>query len=512
MMRVVVFLALVGVFALGAAWLADRPGDVAVTWQGWRLETSVMVAAAALLLVTAALMAGWSLLRAVVRSPDRIAASRRNRRAARGRQAISKGLIAIGAGDAGAARRFAAEAERYAPGEPLVLLLGAQTAQLSGDRTAAERTFRAMAGRADTKLLGLRGLYVEAQRRGDAAAARLYAEEAAKTAPAGWAAQAVLEFRSAAGDWSGALAALDGQLQSGQLDRVGYRRLRAVLLTARVLAAENSDRDQARALALEAVKLAPHLVPAAALAGRLLAEAGELRKASRVVETAWRANPHPDLAEAYAHLRYGDATRERLARVELLAQMAPGHAESALAVARAALDAQEFVLARRTLEPLLAVPTQRVALLMAELEEREHGDEGRAREWTARALRAARDPAWTADGFVSDRWLPASPVTGRLDALEWKVPLAELAAPGPVIEQTRTSPPLVAAGESVEKLVPPAVPAEPSRPAAPGRRIAEPVIPLVHAPDDPGPAPLSDAEPAPDLQAEGWRGWRQIFR
>ena len=46
---------------------------------------------------------------------------------------------------------------------------------------------------------------------------------------------------------------------------------------------------------------------------------------------------------------------------------------------------------------------------MAELERAEHNDEGRAREWIARAVHAAPDPTWTADGHVSDRWLPASP-------------------------------------------------------------------------------------------------------
>src|SRR5262249_62352649 len=61
--------------------------------------------------------------------------------------------------------------------------------------------------------------------------------------------------------------------------------------------------------------------------------------------------------------------------------------------------------------------------LMSELEMAQ-GDEGRGREWMARALNARRDPAWTADAFVSDHWLPISPVSGRLDAFEWKDPLA----------------------------------------------------------------------------------------
>src|SRR5262249_21650969 len=88
---------------------------------------------------------------------------------------------------------------------------------------------------------------------------------------------------------------------------------------------------------------------------------------------------------------------------------------------------QEFAVAREALKPLLKEPTQRVAALMSEIERRESGDEGRAREWMARALRAPRDPKWTADGIVSDRWMPVSPASGRLDALPGKVPLAELA-------------------------------------------------------------------------------------
>jgi HemY protein len=510
MIRVIVFLALVALIALGVAWIAERPGDVVITWQGFRIETSVMVGAAAIALVAVFTVLLWSVVRAILHSPERIATALRHRRGVRGYRAISRGLIAVGAGDARAARKAAAEAERIAPGEPLALLLKAQCAQLEGDRAAAAFAFRAMAERADTRLLGLRGLYVEAQRRQDVAAARAYAEEAAKSAPSlVWAGQAALEFRCAAGDWAGALDALDRNSRNGLIERAAYRRQRAVLLTARALAAEESDRDSARAYAVEAVKLAPTFVPAADLAGRLLGEAGELRWASRIVEKAWQANPHPDLADTYAHLRPGDSARERLARVETLARKAPGHVESALAVARAALDAHEFAIAREAIKPLLQQPTQRVAALMAEIEQRESGDEGRAREWMARALHAPRDPAWTADGVVSDRWLPVSPASGRLDAFEWRVPLAELGEHRGIIEGGHTElsgeaapaivqpPPLaqsddvahIAASEDASARAAPT-----PLPASPQRRV-EPVIPLVHAPDDPGPEPAPDQEP-----------------
>jgi HemY protein len=60
---------------------------------------------------------------------------------------------------------------------------------------------------------------------------------------------------------------------------------------------------------------------------------------------------------------------------------------------------------------------------MADLEEAETGDPGRVREWLGRAVRAPADAAWTADGVVSEAWHPVSPVTGRLDAFEWRVPV-----------------------------------------------------------------------------------------
>src|SRR5204862_7244132 len=123
------------------------------------------------------------------------------------------------------------------------------------------------------------------QRRDDAPAARHCAEQAATAAPAlHGAGRAVLECRCTEGDWDGALDVLDRNMRSGVLDRTTYRRHRAVLLTAQAIAAEESDRDAARSLAIEASKLAPDLVPAAALAGRLLADTGEQRKAARILD------------------------------------------------------------------------------------------------------------------------------------------------------------------------------------------------------------------------------------
>lgn len=513
MIRVVIFLLLVGVFALGMNWLADRPGDVAITWAGWRIETSVMVMIVAMTAVSVALTILLSFVRAILRSPREAMQFWNRRRGRQGYLAISQGLIAIGAGDARAARKHAEIAKRLAPDEPLALLLGAQTAQMTGDRPAAEQSFRAMAAREDTKLIGLRGLFIEAQRRGDMNAARLFAEEAAQNPAAlTWAGDAVLQYRCASGDFEGALDVLKRNFKSGALDRKAFQRQRAVLMTAQALALQDTDRDRSRALALESAKLAPDLVPAVSLAARFLAESQETRKGARMIEKAWRDNPHPDLAEAYAGLRLADSARERLARIQLLSQKVPEHIEGALAVARAAMAAREFSVARDALAPFVDQPTRRIAMLMAQIEQADRGDEGRAREWMARALTARRDPAWTADGFVSDQWIPMSPVSGKLDAFEWKVPLAESGNAGAGVADDVAIPvasePVPRSGSIEDAPVPAApLPAEDSEPIRAPRppklrtkshpRIVEPVIPLAHIPDDPGPDPDDEGDPQP---------------
>ncbi len=436
MWRALVFIGLLAVAAFGAVWLADRPGNVLITWGGYEYRTTVAILAIAAVAGALLLSLLWTVVRYLMQLPARMSYASRARRRARGYAAVSRGMVAVGSGDPTAARRHAGEAERLLGHEPLTLLLKAQAAQISGDRAGAESAFRRMADESETRVLGLRGLFVEAKRRGDMPEARAYAAEAARLAPAvSWANEAVLEAQSADGDWRGALATVERRASLGLLDKASARRHRAVLLTADALARQDPDPDGALNAALDAVKLAPDLVPAATVAGRLLSRRGDLRRGSKIVEAAWKLQPHPDLADVYLDLRIGDSTLDRLRRAETLARLSSWDPEARLAVARAGLEARDFARAREALRPLLTErPTVRACLLMADIEQAEHGATGQVREWLARAVRSPRDPVWIADGVVSESWAPVSPITGRLDAFVWQAPPDLLTGPGPMLD------------------------------------------------------------------------------
>jgi HemY protein len=426
MIRVALYLACILVLTVGLHWLASRPGNIRIEWLGQILELSVFSGIVVLTLLLGALLLAWSLLRHVWRSPAALAHYFDRRRRQRGLDALSGGIIAVGAGDRALAARYAAQARQALPHEPLTHLLRAQAAQIGGDRATARRIFEAMLAAPDTEQLGLRGLYLEAEREGEREAARQYAERALSLNPRlGWPIDALFDLQCRAADWQGALHTLGIAERQHLVEKATARRRRAVLLTAQAQALEDDAPDKALELALEAHGLARDLVPAAAIAGRMLASRGRTPKAARVLLRTWRQVPHPDLAVAYAYARPGDSPRDRLDRVRHLARLTPNHPEALIAVATSAIEAHAWDEAREALKPLLEGRlTQRVCALMARIEGEQYRDAGRVREWLARAAGAGRDPAWIADGIAYPRWAPVSSATGRLDAMRWGVPAA----------------------------------------------------------------------------------------
>ncbi|UUP17287.1 heme biosynthesis protein HemY [Nitratireductor thuwali] len=435
MFRVLFYIAVVFLLGLGFAWLAERPGELVVTFGGYRYEVTLMVAAVLVVAVVAAVMIVWWLIRSIWNSPYAVARYFRVRRRDRGYQALSTGMIAAGAGDGGLARRMGKQASKLisAEQEPLIHLLDAQAALLEGDHEAAREKFAAMADDPETRLVGLRGLYLEAERLGEREAARHYASEAAHQAPQlQWAAEATLEARAEEGDWQGALALVEAQKGTRQAEREAIARRRAVLLTAKAMEMLDTDPTGAKTAATEAHRLQPDFVPAAVTAARAFYRLGDLRKGAKVLETVWKKQPHPELADVYVHARPGDSTHDRLARAKKLKKLRPNNVESELAVGRAALDAGEYKEARAAAEAAVRLqPREGAFLLLADIEEAETGDQGRVRHWLAKAVRAPRDSAWVADGQALERWAPVSPVTGRIDAVEWRAPVERL---GQVVE------------------------------------------------------------------------------
>jgi HemY protein len=489
MIRIIVFLSIIVAVAFGLSWVADQEGSIAINWLGHKVEIDNMAIVVVVLLAIAVTLAFlWNMIRLLFRLPSLMSIASRSRRRQKGYSAVSRGMIAVGTGDTKTAIKQSSEAQRLLGADPLTLLLNAQSAQLAGDGGKAEKAFNAMLEHRDMRVVGLRGLYIEAQRKGDDKAAGFYADEAFKLAPsADWASDAALSFKYQAHDWLGAMTLVEQAASRRLIDKETARKHRAVLLTADALDRRASDPAGAMRSAQEAIKLDPTMIPAAAFAGRRTSEQGDYSKASKILETSWNVLPHPDIAEAYLDVRIGDAALDRLKRAKNLLKLMPKDPESKLIVAKAALDAREYKTARETLETLvLEYPSVRACSLMAELEEHESGNMGLVREWLARASRAEHDKTWVADGRVSDTWLPVSPVTGKLGGYIWtKPPQAPRAMLLGEIQERRLSPPNPVADEIIIDKPHVAFP----QPTLASGIVHHDPLPQFTIPDDPGAPP-----------------------
>ena len=494
MIRILIFLIFVLALAAGFAWLADRPGDMLVTFGGYQYRVTLMVAAVAVTAVVAAVMITWWLVKSIWNSPYTIARYFRVRQRDRGYQALSTGMIAAGAGDATLARKMNKQAAKL----------------IRSDTEAAREKFERMLDDPEMRLLGLRGLYLEAERLGDRTAAQHYAARAADVAPQlAWASESTLEEKTARGDWDGALRLVYAQASTGQIARDAANRRRSVLLTAKAEDLLDSDPAAARSAAIEANRLSPDFVPAAIAAARALFKQEDTRRGAKILEAAWKAEPHPEIADLYTHARHGDAVHDRLKRARKLQSLKQNNIESSLAVARAAIDAHELKEAREAAEAAIRIqPREGAYLLLADIEELETGDQGRVRQLLSKAVRAPRDPAWVADGYVAEKWAPVSPVTGKLDAFEWRVPVerigqlieqddADAQAMRPSLAPPPAAPPAddVAEAEVIDTKVPTPEPKKPAPETV--KPLAEPVAAEEAKRPLPEPEPKKSEEPAP---------------
>ncbi len=166
--------ALIGLTAF-AFW--GDPGRASVQWLGWRIDSSAATIAA-VVLTAGVLLAfvinagGW-----IGRVPARRASAREETRKREHLDSVSRGFLALAAGDSAAARRLSLRAQEGldAPGA-LAKLLAAQSAEAVGDTDAAVLAYEALLASPETKMAGRRGLMAIARRLGDEEAAERHAK------------------------------------------------------------------------------------------------------------------------------------------------------------------------------------------------------------------------------------------------------------------------------------------------------------------------------------------------
>lgn len=441
----IVILLLVAAGAL-AAWLASTPGTVTLQWGGWRIDTAPgMIAGFLIVLFLFGAGLFW-FLRSIGAIPARVKRKREARHREEGYLALTRGMVAIAAGDTAEARRFAGRANALLENPAGAVLIAAQAAQLEGDLATARQYYTAMLHRAETQLLGLRGLVAIAEQEGDLDTALASIDEAHRLSPkTGWVLTRRFHLFVQARRWEDAEDALRAAIRAKAVDgKAGQQQEAALLVQLSLMAERAGNTKQALDRARKAVAQQPGFQPAALQHAALLHAQGKNKAAAQIVEEAWKKAPHPDLARLFTKVaapkdRNAPGPMDALRAIERLAKHHPEHRETRMALARAAMDAKLWGQARHQLERLGGVPAggkgtnaatpphlpdAGICRLWAELEEREPGDPAAARAWLARAASAPLAPAWLCRtcSAVAREWSALCGNCGAFDSYHWAAP------------------------------------------------------------------------------------------
>jgi len=434
LIKILAFILVVTGLTYGGTQLLNVEGGATISIGGAEATLSVLQLVFAFLAFVVLVWIGLALAKLLIASfrflnGDETAISRyfdRNRER-KGYEALSEGMMALASGEGHLAMAKASRAERYLGKPQLTNLLTAQAAELAGDKRKADATYRKLLEDDATRFVGVRGLLKQKLDDGETDTAIKLAEKAFALKPKHNETQDVLlKLQAETEDWQGARKTLNAKLKAGGLPRDVHRRRDAVLAysEAKDLQIEG-DEAKSHEMAIEANRMSPDLIPAAVMAARAYIAQGNARYATRVITKTWTANPHPDLAAAFAEIAPDETPAARIKRFRTLTKVNPDHSETKMLLAELHIASEDFPEAKRALGDLVtADPTARNLTLMAAIEKGEGADDDVVRGWLTKALTASRGPQWVCSscGHVQAVWTPVCDSCASFDTLSWTTP------------------------------------------------------------------------------------------
>jgi HemY protein len=377
-----------------AWWVFSLPGDVTAHVAHYTIICSTP---AALVLLCALALLFTILIRViggVRRAPGRVGAWRGGRRQKLGDIATQRGIVALAAGDAAAARIEAGRARKLLGDTPLVLLLTAEAARLAGQAEQAKTAFAQLTGHKEMAFLGHRGLLRHSMEDGDHAVAASHALSAQDAYPGStWLRGQRLDLAVKQRDWRSALTMT--------------KEPREIAALAAQAAREAQNQATAFDYAKKAVKADPSLAPAVVAFATALRGLAKPRAAKKALLAGWKTAPNPLISQAF--LATVATPIERAQAAAELAAANPGHPESELVLAETALAARLTGEAQRHAGTALAAGAK----------------DGRAENVLAvldgKPPTARPGAGWECDAchMVHADWTPTCPNCGKLGTLRW---------------------------------------------------------------------------------------------
>lgn len=391
MIRLSLYMAMALLIALGAVWLSNNPGELMLQWRGWEVRLSfalfcLFALAYTLLIWNAYKLYRWFLTDNPLKSPQRRDAKRK-----RGLVALEQGWSALAIDDKTAALKWGKKALSALNGEASALRL---LVQASKDKEHEKYLDQLMAIE-DSEIYGLK-IQIEAHmKQGESENALEKAHLLHTKQPKNpWVMKHLIDLHAALSHWDEAREMLKAATRLKALSPEEVAHTGAVLDYGAACETDLAGQKKAALnLALSALKKEPGFHAAAVLAARLHVALGDVKKAEKLLLKSWGKDPCTEISEPYLALYAAENAAGRLARVQKLISNTPEHMLSRHLLARCAIDAQKWPLAKDALDQITenGEATASTHILRARLIAAQKGDLEAINQSLKQAEEAAND-------------------------------------------------------------------------------------------------------------------------
>ena len=372
-------------------------------------------------------------LRSLFLIPRKIVARHEETRHQKGFSALTRGLVAVAAGDSKKASLYAKRAQSMLPNNQigLQLLLEAQAAKMRGEDGLAQNRFEALMSDKDAAFLGIRGLLKSAIDNNNHLLALDYAEKAAKLHPEQtWVLQTLYYLQVQNKLWGDVLETGKKALKISALerDKVESDQI-AIHLMRYDYEVKQGNPSKALNDLKKAYKIDSSFAPTIVrYVGYHLAQKKK-RQAINLIKKSWKESPHTDIALLWESLAPKGNQSKVLAWYHQLIDLNSDSVESYIVHARASIDLELWGEAKSSLVNAERIkPSARIYHLLAIVEQNSTHNDNAIHELMEKASDAMPDKAWVCSqtGIIYEEWTPIAAPHGSFNTVVWQYPGQDL--------------------------------------------------------------------------------------
>ena len=431
------FIKIVALIAL-LGWVITLSGETDIEILEYNIKAPTNILLLILLGSILILFFTYKIIKGIFSIPQVISKTREESRHQKGYNALTRGLVAVAAGDSKQATYFARRAQNLLPNfkehdnggaKALHLLLEAQSARLRGEDAVAQNRFETLMLDKDAGFLGIRGLLKTAMDNGNYRLALEHAEHASKLYPnQTWVLQTLYDLQIKNKRWDDVLKTAHKMKKTKTIETDKIQSDEVAIHLMRFDDALNEGYDKIALNHLKAAyKIDDNFVPTITRYAEYYIAIGKPKKAASFIKKTWSKNPHPDLGKIWDKLAPSaeKTDTKRLQWYKKLVDINPADANSHILAARAAIDLSLWGEARAYLITAQKImPSAQIFRLLATIEQNSSHNEESIHDLMEKAASALPDKVWICaqTGMIYEEWTAIATPHDSFNTVIWQYP------------------------------------------------------------------------------------------